>query len=89
MGTAKTVKAPIEHKDKLGRIIKIGDAVCYPYHNSLEFGTIKKLNNKMVKVWEVGTHSQWYTGSNKYPSDVVIVEGPEVTMYLLKMNMKS
>ena len=89
MGTAKTVKAPIEHKDKLGRIIKVGDAVCYPYHNSLEFGTIKKLNNKMVKVWEVGAHSKWYTGANKYPSDVVIVEGPEVTMYLLKMNMKS
>jgi hypothetical protein len=80
-------KEILEHRDKLGRIIKIGDAVCYPSRNSLEFGTIKKLNNKMVKVWEVGTHGKYYTGSNKYPQDVVIVEGPEVTMYLLKMGM--
>ena len=72
------------HKDKLGRIIKVGDAVCYPYRNSLEFGTIKKLNKIMVKVWEVGEHSTWYSGVNKYPNDVVIVDGPEVTMYLLK-----
>jgi hypothetical protein len=80
-------KEILEHRDKLGRIIKIGDAVCYPSRNSLEFGTIKKLNNKMVKVWEVGKHGKYYTGSNKYPQDVVIVEGPEVTMYLLKMGI--
>ena len=50
MGTTKTVKPELEHKDKLGRIIKVGDTVCYPSHNSLEFGTVKKLNNKMVKM---------------------------------------
>ena len=79
-------KEVVEHKDKLGRVLKIGDAVCYPYHNSLELGTVKKLNPKMVKVWEVGSHGKWYTGANKYPNDLVVVEGPEVTMYLLKMN---
>ena len=89
MGTAKTVKSSVEHKDKLGRVLKVGDAVCYPLHNSLEFGTIKKLNNKMVKVWEVGAqHSTWYTGANKYPTDVVIVDGPAVTLYLLGMTAK-
>ena len=77
------------HKDKLGRIIKVGDAVCYPYRNSLEFGTVKKLNAKMIRVREVGEQSIWYNGSNKYPNDVVIVEGPEVTMYLLKMSSKT
>jgi hypothetical protein len=90
MGNAKTLKEPIEHKDKLGRIIKVGDAVCYPCRNSLEFGTVKKLNNKMVKVWEAGAPQwEWYKGSNKYPNDVVIVDGPEVTMYLLRMNTQS
>lgn len=90
MGATKTVKEPIEHKDKLGRIIKLGDAVCYPSHNSLELGTVKKLNNKMVKVWEAGVrHSQWYKGANKYPNDLVIVEGSEVTMYLLRMNSQT
>lgn len=77
------------HKDKLGRIIKVGDAVCYPYRNSLEFGTVTKLNAKMIRVREVGEQSIWYNGNNKYPNDVVIVEGPEVTMYLLKMSSKT
>ena len=82
-------KDEIIHKDKLGRIIKVGDAVCYPLSNSLEFGTVKKLNPKMVRVWEVGRHSTWYNGNNKYPNDIVVVDGPEVTMYLLKMSSKT
>ena len=82
-------KKELIHKDKLGRIIKVGDAVCYPYRNSLEFGTVKKLNAKMIRVGEVGEQSIWYNGSNKYPNDVVIVEGPEVTLYLLKMSSKT
>jgi hypothetical protein len=73
-----------EHRDKLGRLLSVGDAVCYPYHNSLELGTVKKLNPKMVTVWEVGSHSKWYTGAKKYPQDLIKVDGPEVTMYLLK-----
>jgi hypothetical protein len=74
-----------QHKDKLGRLLFVGDAVCYPDRNSLELGTVKKLNPKMVKVHEAGrTASSWYTGSNKYPQDLVKVDGPEVTMYLLR-----
>jgi hypothetical protein len=74
-----------EHKDRLGRLLKIGDCVVYPSHNSLSVGTVKKLNPKMIKVVPVGTkhRSSW---SNKYPQDIVVVDGPEVTMYLLKMN---
>jgi hypothetical protein len=90
MATIKTPKAPLEHKDKLGRVLSVGDAVCYPSHNSLELGTVKKLNPKMVKVMEAGrSASRWYTGSNKYPGDLVKVDGAEVTMYLLKMNTAS
>lgn len=80
-------KAQPEHRDKLGRVLAVGDAVCYPYHNSLELGTVKKLNPKMIKVIEAGRGaSKWYTGSNKYPNDLVKVDGPEVTMYLLRKN---
>jgi hypothetical protein len=76
-----------EHRDKLGRMLAVGDAVCYPSHNSLGLGTVKKINPKMIKVMEVGrSASKWYTGSNKYPQDLVKIDGPEVTMYLLKMN---
>ena len=85
MTSEKTIKTPIEHRDKLGKLLAVGDAVCYPSHNSLELGTVKKLNPKMVKVFEAGrSNSNWYSGSNKYPQDLVKIEGPEVTMYLLK-----
>ena len=76
-----------EHRDRLGRLLKIGDCVAYPSQNSLGVGTVKKLNPKMVKVVPVGSKYR-SSGSNKYPQDMVLLEGPEVTMYLLKMNMK-
>jgi len=80
-------KAQPEHRDKLGQMLAVGDAVCYPSHNSLGLGTIKKINPKMIKVMEAGRRaSNWYTGSNKYPQDLVKIDGPEVTMYLLRMN---
>jgi hypothetical protein len=79
-------KKIIEHRDKLGQVLNVGDAVCYPYRNNLEFGTVKKLYPKMIKVWEVGEMSRWYIGSKKYPQDLVKVEGPAVTMYLLRAN---
>jgi hypothetical protein len=80
-------KAQPEHRDKLGRMLAVGDAVCYPSHNSLGLGTIKKINPKMIKVFEAGrANSKWYSGSNKYPQDLVKIDGPEVTMYLLRMN---
>lgn len=71
-----------EHRDKLGRLLKVGDCVAYPGGNTLLIGTIKKLNPKMVGVARVGkTH---WGPSNKYPSDLVLLDGPEVTMYLIK-----
>ena len=75
-----------QHRDKLGRLLEVGDAVCYPDRNTLEFGTVKKLNAVMVTVWESGRSGSWYTGSRKYPKDLIKVEGPEVTLYLLKMS---
>ena len=80
-------KIEITHKDRLGRELKIGDCVVYPSHNSLSVGTVKKLNPKMVKVMPVGTKYR-STGSNTYPNDIVVVEGVEVTMYLLRMAQK-
>lgn len=71
-----------EHRDKLGRLLKVGDCVAYPGSNTLMIGTVKKLNPKMVGVAMLGKHK--WGPSNKYPSDLVLLEGPEVTMYLLK-----
>jgi len=84
-------KAEVEHKDKLGRVLKIGDCVAYPESNRLEIGTIKKISAKMAMVAELGKKPSWYNqnGHRKYPSDLVLLEGPLVTMYLLKMNSAS
>jgi hypothetical protein len=75
----------IEHLDKLGRPLAEGDCVAFPGQNTLYIGTIKKLNPKMVKVVKVGAKS-WYAsnGTNKYPEDLVKLDGVDVTMYLLK-----
>ena len=84
-------KAEVEHKDKLGRVLKVGDCVAYPESNRLEIGTIKKISAKMAMVAELGKTPSWYSrnGHRKYPSDLVLLEGPLVTMYLLKMNSAS
>ena len=80
MASNKIPKPPVEHRDRLGRLLKVGDCVAFPSSNSLSIGTIKKLHPKLVGV----TPIKWRGMSNKYPSDLVLLEGPEVTMYLLK-----
>lgn len=82
----KVPKPAPEHRDKLGRLLKVGDCVAYPSHNSLEVGTIKKLNNIMVKVSKLGPSHYKSDGKNKYPADVVLLDGPDVMMYVLRMN---
>jgi hypothetical protein len=71
-----------EHRDKLDRLIKVGDCVAYPSSNSLVIGVVSKLNPKMVKVSQLGKKN--WGDSNKYPNDLVLLDGPEVTMYLIK-----
>ena len=71
------------HLDKLGRELKVGDCVAYPSHNTLYIGTIQKLHNKMVGVAKLPA-GRWGGESNKYPQDMVLLEGADVTMYVLK-----
>lgn len=81
-------KEEIEHRDKMGRLLKVGDCVAYPDSNRLEIGTIKRLTPKMTMVSELGPKKYYWqnSGSRKYSSDLVLLEGPEVTLYLLRMN---
>jgi len=85
--TEKKVKKEPEHRDCLGRLLKVGDCVAAAHGNGLMIATIKKLNPKMLKVKEVGhVASKWNTGEhNKYASECAILEGSDVTMFLLKM----
>jgi len=67
-----------EHHDILGNLLSVGDYVAYPETNTLIVGKIEKLNPKMVRVKGVWT-------SLKYPADVVKLDGPMLTAYLLKL----
>lgn len=79
-----TKEVPV-HKDKLGRVINVGDFVAYPSYNSLEFGKVVKLNNKMVGVWPAVNPSKWRTkNTNKYPEDLVRLDASDMTWYILK-----
>lgn len=76
-----------EHKDRIGRPLAIGDFVAYPSHNSLQIGSVTKLNPKMVKVKRLRGASKYDAyEQNKYPNDLVILNGPDLTMYLLKFS---
>jgi hypothetical protein len=77
-------KAPPEHKDKLGRLINEGDFVAYPSHNSLQFGKVVKLNNKMVGVIPAVSKRPIYSNTNKYPHDLVRLDAADMTWYILK-----
>lgn len=69
-----------EHKDILGNPINVDDTVVYPNHNSLKIATVKKLNPKMINVVAVGKK---YV-DRKYPVDLLVVDDPKITMYILK-----
>lgn len=80
----KPSKPEPKHKDKLGRLIQIGDFVAYPQSNSLQVGKIIKLNNKMVKVQHI-SNSKYRAGEyNKYPNDCVKLEQSDMTWFILK-----
>jgi hypothetical protein len=80
MSDSKQKEIPV-HCDILGRTINLGDCVAMPMMNSLQIAKVSKLNPKMVQVSRIGSR---YT-TNKYPSDLVILDSQDVTMFILKM----
>jgi hypothetical protein len=71
------------HVDLLGNPINLGDCVTFPYNSSLRIGIVIKLNPKMIGVKRVGSKRPGIK-YNKYPTDMVVLNSQDVTMYLLK-----
>jgi hypothetical protein len=71
-----------QHKDIFGQELVLDDCVVYPQSNSMKIGKVVKINPKMISVKNL-TANGWRSETLKYPSDLVKVHGPEVTMYLL------
>ena len=74
-------KQAIEHRDILDRVIEVGDVVAMANHNSMTVAIVDKLNPKMVRVKR--PNSTW--AQNKYPQDLIKIDGPEAMVYLLKL----
>jgi len=73
--------APV-HLDKLDQEIAVGACVAVAHHNSLAVATVVKLTPKMVriKIANITTNS-WYQGYHvKYGDQMMVIEGPELTM---------
>lgn len=72
-------------KDKLDQLLKVGDCVVWPKNNKLEIGCIVKIHPKMIKVKKFEPKKRWDPVTwNKYPVDLVKLEGPMVSLYILK-----
>lgn len=77
----------IEYVDKLGQPIKEGDCVAWPDHNTLQVGLIVKVNLKTVKVKLIEPPKKWQPVTwNKYPHNVIRLNGSAVSMYILKLS---
>lgn len=80
MSTVTKTKKEPDHYDIFGHKIEVGMYVVTANSmTGIMVGRISKLNPKMVKVSSVRTKYEY----NRYPSEVCIVEGEEVSLYLL------
>lgn len=77
----------IEHRDIFGKLVQVGDFVVTTYYGKeIAVYSVIKLTPKMVKLQRIGRKG--WTGTNAYPANLVKVDGPEVTMYVLKNSEK-
>jgi len=83
---ARTPKKQPDHKDIIGRNLSVGDYVSVVVRNRLHVAKVIKLNPKMVKIRILNAATnKWYAGEhNRYPSDMALLDGEYLTMYILK-----
>lgn len=88
--------ATYEHVDAIGRPLKVGDPVAVPGGiTSLLIGRITSVGEKQIRVVKYGnpaTETKWNgqttkaVGKLRYPSEAVLLDGPDILMYLLKFS---
>lgn len=76
-------------QDIIGRDLAVGDIVAFkfPYGKDLGVGTVIKIAKKTVRIEYRGTNWRGVDetmDSLAKPSNVVKLEGPDLTLYLLK-----
>lgn len=72
------------HKDILGNPVKVEDTAVVPDgRRSLHVAVVKKLSPKMITVSIIGRNGR-RSDKMLYPQDILIVDDPKITMYMLK-----
>jgi hypothetical protein len=78
-------KEEILHTDVLGNIITESSKLAVARHNILHICCVLKITDKMLRVrLLVGHGSRCTTGFLVYPSQTVVVDGPELLVYVIK-----
>lgn len=79
------MKTTVVHKDVIGRELKVGDAVAYALRNVMCVGIVAKLNPKMVRIKALRKIlSNDSDEINQFSSQCVLIDGADVTLYLLQ-----
>jgi hypothetical protein len=76
----KSVEPTELHKDLLDREFKVGQYVAVA-DNGLYVAQVKRFTPKMVEIEKVG--SKYRSKRLKYASDMIILDGPDVFMWVL------
>jgi hypothetical protein len=80
-----SINIPVEeHKDLLGREVKIDDYVGFCHHNQMYVGKVIKITPKQVRVVNLFSSYRSDTGLLKYTNQCVLIGGPELTYMILK-----
>jgi hypothetical protein len=79
-----TKALPEDHRDLLGREVKVDDYVGFCHHNSLYVGKVIKITPKQVRVVNLFSNYRSDTGLLKYTNQCVLIGGPELTYMILK-----
>ena len=72
------------HRDLLGRIVAVDDAVAFTHQNSLYVGKVIKITPKQVRVVDLLSKYRSEYGYLKYTKQCVLIGGPDLTLHLLK-----
>jgi hypothetical protein len=74
----------LDHRDCLGREVKLDDHVAFSHHNTLYVGKVIKVTPKQVRVIPIGGNHWREEGMLKYTTQCCLVGGPELTYHILK-----
>jgi len=77
------VKEKIEHKDILGQPVSEGKYVAICHRNTMYVCQIMKLSAKMMRVNRIGNKYKDGDGWLIYPTDSVLLSGPDALAYIL------